>query len=316
MPNQTVITGQDPFECGFVATRIAWKYNAALHIQIHTDFLNRYFSTSPLQFLRTLIARYVLPRADAIRVVSERIADSIGRTYIRLKQRPMILPIRINIEEIQLAVPDPASNLHSLFPQFKQIIFMASRLSSEKRIQDAFQAYVTMLGSSTLREKNVGIVIAGQGWERAPLEKEVFRLGIVDKVIFLGARNDIPQLLKSADIFLSTSQYEGYGMSIIEAAAAHCPVVSTDAGIASQKDGKGIIKNGVNSLICPVGDTDCLAQSMERLVNSEFERKTLSDRLFADIAQTIPSESEYVDAYIRNIESALHFKLKANHAKK
>ncbi|HUD04018.1 MAG TPA: glycosyltransferase, partial [Candidatus Paceibacterota bacterium] len=61
---------------------------------------------------------------------------------------------------------------------------------------------------------------------------------------------------KTADIFLSTSLYEGYGMSMAEANVAECPIIATDAGIAPK----------IARHLCPVGDVVCLASAIERII--------------------------------------------------
>src|SRR3989338_6515043 len=74
------VTCQDPFEAGFAGWCIARHTHARLHLQVHTDFMSPYFKKeSLLNRLRVRIARFLLPRADEIRVVSERIKRSIEK---------------------------------------------------------------------------------------------------------------------------------------------------------------------------------------------------------------------------------------------
>ena len=73
-----LVTSQDPFENGLIARRLAKKLKAKLELQIHTDFLSPYFvKHSILNRLRVLIASQTLPQADYIRVVSQRIKQSL-----------------------------------------------------------------------------------------------------------------------------------------------------------------------------------------------------------------------------------------------
>ena len=64
---------------------------------------------------------------------------------------------------------------------------------------------------------NAVLLLAGDGNLRQSLEAEATRLGISDKVRFLGFRSDIPQLLQAADLFILPSLFEGLGISAIEA---------------------------------------------------------------------------------------------------
>ena len=68
----------------------------------------------------------------------------------------------------------------------------------------------------------------------------------------MGRSRDIFSYYKTADVFLSTSLYEGYGMSMVEAYTANCSIVSTDAGIAAELTGN----------VCAVGDIVCIADAI------------------------------------------------------
>ena len=49
-----------------------------------------------------------------------------------------------------------------------------------------------------------------------------------------GGGTDLPSYYKTADLFLAASLYEGYGMALVEAQAADCPIISTDVGVARE----------------------------------------------------------------------------------
>jgi len=95
----TLVSTQDPFETGLAGLRLKKKHNVPLQVQIHTDFLSPYFGLeSFINKLRVAIAGHVLPRADCIRVVSERIKASL--TKYRLKSLPQVLPIYVPRQEL------------------------------------------------------------------------------------------------------------------------------------------------------------------------------------------------------------------------
>jgi glycosyltransferase involved in cell wall biosynthesis len=72
--------------------------------------------------------------------------------------------------------------------------------------------------------------VAGEGDLRSTLEELAERLGISDRVVFLGHRTDIPRLLIGCDLFVLPSRYEGFPLSVLEAMAAAKPVVATAVG--------------------------------------------------------------------------------------
>jgi glycosyltransferase involved in cell wall biosynthesis len=75
---------------------------------------------------------------------------------------------------------------------------------------------------------NAVLRIAGDGEQRAELERLAASLGISDRVEFLGFVSDIPALMETADLFVLSSDYEGLPAVVVEAIGCDCPVISTD----------------------------------------------------------------------------------------
>lgn len=232
-----LITVQDPFLTASVGVRLKKKFGSKLEIQIHTDIGSPYYAKESFtNKLRLWSARKNIPKADHIRVVSDRIKKILIDKYKISSDKIEIRPIFVNTEKIKSA---PITiDLRKKYPEFKKIILMASRLTHEKDIPTALKAFKKVLE----KIPDAGLLIVGSGPEKFKNAKNVvFENWVNQETLF--------SYYKTADVFLSTSLYEGYGMSLVEAFAANCPIVSTDAGIASE-----ITKN-----ICPVGDYKCLA---------------------------------------------------------
>jgi glycosyltransferase involved in cell wall biosynthesis len=109
----------------------------------------------------------------------------------------------------------------------------------------------------------VHLWIAGEGALRRPLERLVSRLGLVRRVRFLGWREDVPALLRSADFLVCPSRHEPLGNIVLEAWAARLPVVATDS------DGpRELIEEGESGLLVPQDDApEALARAMARLAD-------------------------------------------------
>jgi glycosyltransferase involved in cell wall biosynthesis len=101
------------------------------------------------------------------------------------------------------------------------------------------------------------VLIVGSGEERVRLEELRRELSLEDKVQFLGQRTDVLKLLEIADGFVMSSAWEGLPLALIEASMASLPIVATDVGGNSE-----IIKNGVNGLLTPAGDSERLRNAM------------------------------------------------------
>lgn len=74
-------------------------------------------------------------------------------------------------------------------------------------------------------QDNVVLILVGEGELRGGIQDKVLRLGIQNKVYFLGSREDIPELLKSFDLFILPSYYEGLGLVLVEAQTAGVPSI-------------------------------------------------------------------------------------------
>ncbi len=261
-----LVTSQDSFESGFVAWRIAKKRKAKLQLQVHTDFLSPYFlESSSLNKIRVKIAKFLLPKADCVRVVSKRIADSLRDADCKLKVQPQILPIFVDMQAIRNAPID--TNIRKLYPQFDTIILMVSRLEKEKNILLALSVFKKVVDS----HPKTGLVIIGEGSQLSMLKKYARKHSLKDNVVFEGDSSDVLSFFKTADIFLHTSNYEGYGMVLIEAAASDCLIVTTDVGIASE-----YFKETQSAHICDILDKDCLASCLIKIIkNKELKNMTV-----------------------------------------
>jgi len=102
--------------------------------------------------------------------------------------------------------------------------------------------------------------IAGDGDERAALEQEAQRLGLKERVRFLGQRQDKAELLASCDVFLMPSRREGLGVAALEAMAAGRAVIASAVGGLADA-----VLHEETGLLVPPDDTLALSQAIQRL---------------------------------------------------
>lgn len=120
--------------------------------------------------------------------------------------------------------------------------------------------------------------LAGDGPERANLEKQAQELGIADRVVFLGRRNDIPELLSSCDLFVLPSLLEGLPLSVMEAMSASKPVIGTNI------DGiNDLITDRENGLLVPPEDPEALADAINLILSDG----RLAERIAVSARDTI-----------------------------
>lgn len=116
---------------------------------------------------------------------------------------------------------------------------------------------------------NVKFLILGQGYQEKMLKEKTEKLGLKERVHFLGfiSHKEMPQYLHISDIFIRPSLSEGFGNSYIEAMAARIPVIATPVG--------GIVdflKDGETGLFCEVQNPRSIAQKVEKLIKDKESR--------------------------------------------
>lgn len=264
--NVDLITTQDPFEAGFAGLRIAKGFDINIQAQVHTDFLNPYFKTqSWLNRIRVRISKYVLKRVDCVRVVSNKIKENLEREIPYTKGKISVLPIYTNVGGI--INNSDTVGVKKRYKQFEKIVLMVSRLEKEKNVELGIRAFVTVLK----KYPKAGLIIAGDGSELRNLKKLSKELKADKNIIFVGFVDDVLKYYREVDLYLHTSNFEGYGMSLVEAAASDCPIVSTEVGIA-----RDIISNQNAQLLCGVGDEKCLSEALLGLLkNDDLRNKVI-----------------------------------------
>ncbi len=105
------------------------------------------------------------------------------------------------------------------------------------------------------------MLIAGDGPLRDALEHDAQARNRRSRITFLGERHDVADLLRVADLFLSSSQYEQMSIAVMEAMAAGLPVIATDVG-----DHSRLIKHAHCGIIVPPRDPAAIAQAMKHLL--------------------------------------------------
>lgn len=111
-------------------------------------------------------------------------------------------------------------------------------------------------------------IVVGDGPMRESLEAEARSLSLLPGgVEFLGRRDDVPALLRRAQIFVMPSEHEGFPNVILEAMAASLPVVSTPAGDAGL-----VVVDGITGFVVGLDDVDHMAEHIAALAASALER--------------------------------------------
>ncbi|MDE1969387.1 MAG: glycosyltransferase [Alphaproteobacteria bacterium] len=141
------------------------------------------------------------------------------------------------------------------------------------------------------RAGGVHLWLAGEGPERAALERQTHKLGLDNRVRFLGWRDDVPALLAACDFLVVPSRHEPLGNTIVEAWAAERPVIASDTAGPAE-----LIVSGERGLLVPVEDVESLASALARFAEDRALRRKLAAAGHARYAAEF-SEVRVVAAY-------------------
>lgn len=111
------------------------------------------------------------------------------------------------------------------------------------------------------------------------------QLGLADRVEFLGDRNDVAEILAGAQIFVLTSNWEGFPISILEAMRAGLPTIASDVGGVREA-----VFHGRTGYLVPKGDVNALRHYLTRLLVDADLRRTLGSEARKTYEQNFMSE--------------------------
>ena len=174
-----------------------------------------------------------------------------------------------------------------------KVLMHISNFRAVKRVRDVVGIYARVA-----KQVPSVLVMVGDGPERIDAEQEARRLGVQDRVFFLGKLEAVAPLLASADLFLIPSQSESFGLSALEALATGVPVVGSRAGGLPE-----VVRDGETGALCAVGDVEGMSAAAIRLLTDDSLWQSMSARAAADararfsLDQVVGQyEAFYVDA--------------------
>lgn len=167
----------------------------------------------------------------------------------------------------------------------KHIVVMVAAFRPQKD-------HITLLKAFTHLPDDYFLWLVGDGEYRKSIEHEIERLSLGHKVRLFGNRGDVPEIVKSADIVVMSSNWEGFGLAAVEGMAAGKPVVASDV------DGlKQIVENC--GIVFQRGNDYELATKIEELIKDKNKYNQIAQKCFLrakqyDISNMINSyESVY-----------------------
>lgn len=201
---------------------------------------------------------------DRYLAVSHGIANELVGTLGWPREKIDVVYNAVDLARVEVEAP-PGLREELGGSEGRPLVLTPARLDAQKGHRFLFEAI------QQVPEAN--FLLAGEGPERAQLEALAAQLGIVDRVRFLGRREDVPQLLAACDVFVLPSLYEGSSLAVLEAMAAGIPIVSSAIGGTDE-----LIEDGRSGLLVAPEDVAGLATALRRVIDGPGLRESLSAR--------------------------------------
>jgi len=268
-----LITVQDPYFLGFLAVKLSEKFLVPIEVQIH--------GFEKMEGGRARLARFVLERATKIRVVSNRLRKLLESRFMIHESRIYELPVYTQIET------PPKTSKRKTVP-YPFTFLTVGRLVAIKNIALQINAFAKVAG----KVPYIRLRIVGGGPLLEDLKLDVTSLNLEDKVLFEGYQGDLSRYYEEADAFLFTSNSEGWGRVVLEAAAHKLPIIMTDVGLARE-----VIQNEKNGFIIPVGNEDELARAMEEFLDKPELRVRLGEAAFETFI-ALPTPESHIERQV------------------
>lgn len=294
-----VITSQDMYYLGLVGLFLARRHHTGLEVQV--------LGIEKLTPLRKRLACFVLKRAPVVRALSVRIKERLIHEFGVDAKKIEVVTIYVDVNKLGLdvrtLVGQDALQYEKLSSDFqsqyggKFNFLTVSRLVPIKHIE------LQIRGLKALVEEGYDALlhIVGDGPEAPTLKACAQELGLASRVVFHGYKTgmELGHFYIACDCFLLTSQYEGWGMVVIEAATAGLPIIMTDVGCAGE-----LIVDGESGVVIPPLNGKALEDAMKRIIDDP----TLRDRVSIGATKAVralPTFEAVLKDYKKNWERAL-----------
>ena len=152
-----------------------------------------------------------------------------------------------------------------------KLIVSNSRVIKSKGFDEMFRAFLSLSN----KRSDLFFVVVGDGYDFNYYKALSLEYGVNEKVVFLGNRTDMPQILKTCDIFWFASHYEGSPGVVIEGMLSHIPIIASDIPPVLEN-----LSDGINALIFPKGDVDGLVNKTLYLLDNWDVRSNLTENAY------------------------------------
>ena len=213
------------------------------------------------------LGAWVARRADTVIAVSDTVRDQTHRYLGVSPKKTRTIYHGIDPDPFARISSAERSQLRAEWGAVNDTVVIGTvgRLAPQKGLHALLEGFVRY---RALASQPSRLVVVGCGPLETELKARSIELGLADAVVWAGFREDIPAVMSSFDVFALSSQYEGFGIVLLEAMAAGKPVVATEVSAIPE-----VIEDGVTGLLVPAGDAYAFSAAIMQLEDAALREK-------------------------------------------
>ena len=226
-----------------------------------------------LKGIKKIFKNKCLKLTNHVITVSNANKDFMIKEYPTIKDRISVIHNGIDLQKFEKEIlrfsSQDKQKIRTLFnaDSGSFVILTVAALHPRKGLKYLIQAFHDIL--PYIPESK--LIIVGEGPQKTDLENLIKKLDIVNKVMLLCTRNDIPKILKSSDLFILPSLKEAFGLVILEAMAAQIPIIASNVGGIPE-----IIQNFKTGYLIEPAKSNAIAEKIVEIYNNKAQSEKIS----------------------------------------
>lgn len=233
------------------------------------------------------ITRFGIERSDGVTAVSEFLRRMTVEEF-KIERPIDVIPNFVDLERYPVGPVDRSG----IAAAGQRVLLHVSNFRPVKRPLDTVRIF-----ERVSREMDAVLLMVGEGPERSSVQALARRVGVLDRIRFLGTQQDIGQIAAMADVFLLPSELESFGLSALEAMACGVPVIGSDAGGLPE-----VVRHSESGYLLPVGDVEGMAARTIEVLKDDERRREMGQAARHRVESLFGAErvvSQYEAAYAR-----------------
>jgi N-acetyl-alpha-D-glucosaminyl L-malate synthase BshA len=239
------------------------------------------------------ITRFSIEESDGVTAISEYLRDVTQREF-EIRKPVEVIPNFVNCDVFCPA--DGQSRRAEFAPQGEKVLVHLSNFRPVKRVPDVIEIFALVH-----REIPAKLLMIGDGPDRTVAEWMVRERNLSSDVIFLGKQNQVPELLRCADVLLLPSEMESFGLAALEGMASGVPAVCSRVGGVPE-----VLRDGVEGFLVEAHDVQAMAGRVLEIVLNPARQAEMSQAARQRALRNFCSKSIiplYEDLYRRVVKN-------------